>query len=213
MNKIIGTTLVSFVALLCIVTTASGQTKKNEQKVKVIVSDGGSTRVLIDTVMYDTKKKEHLKTKNGDIVVITSDRDTLNNPDKDGKEMIVTVVSDDNDHNEKNETISVISSDSAYSHNEGGKTFTYFVNKGGPGEKGKNEKYDRFIYDMKGGPEHENKISYMISRDGFVITVEGSDEARTKELFKVIDNKIDEMSGSKEEKVSSKETVTKTIKK
>ena len=105
MNKIISTTLVSFVALLCIVTTASGQTKKNEQKVKVIVSDGGSTRVLIDTVMYDTKKKEHLKTKNGDIVVITSDRDTLNNPDKDGKEMIVTVVSDDNDHNEKNETI------------------------------------------------------------------------------------------------------------
>lgn len=66
--------------------------------------------------------------------------------------------------------------------------------------------------------ENENestteKASYVIAKDGMVVTIEGNDEAKAKELAKEIENKLGVNNAETEKKITVKVESKKSVKK
>lgn len=104
------------------ITAMTGQEKKSEQKIKIIVNDGSGTKIVIDTLITDGHMQDSITLKDGKVIFIghSGDEHTMK-------------------HSEKTEEFSTRS---------------------------------------------------IVAKDGIVVTVEGNDEAKVKELMKEIQNKM-----------------------
>ena len=59
----------------------------------------------------------------------------------------------------------------------------------------------------------DTKVRYVVAKNGMVVTVEGNDEAKAKELFNEIEKKLDEGTGAKEKNTRSITTTVKQVRK
>jgi len=180
---------IALVILILPYAMAKGQDKKIEQKIKIIVNDGSGSKVVIDTVFKDKPAPDSLKLKDGSTVYIKHHGDNADSRYHKGKEHIyVTYSSDGKGNGKETKEVTVIASDS-----------THFTE---PGDSVPDDK-DSAV----------EKTRYVIAKDGMVVTIEGTDETRAKELAKVIEEKLgvnSEGSGKKETvKVESKKTIKK----
>ncbi|HVN57795.1 MAG TPA: hypothetical protein VMT63_05820 [Bacteroidales bacterium] len=171
---------------------AVAQDKKEEKKIKIIISDNGKTNVLIDTVIYG-QSTDSIIMKNGQTIHLKENRDHFVTADqKDGKSFTVAYSSDGKGEKDEMKEI-IISTGNDIEENVEKESIT--GKEGNTGEKG-------------------DKLSYVIARGGMVITIEGSDETKISELATFIEAKL---GGSKEAtktgKTESKDTGSKDRKK
>jgi len=176
-----------------------GQDKKSEQKIKIIVNDGSGTRIVIDTVIYSNTKPDSIKLKDGEVICLKhpgDDRDDVISYSNSkegkcgGKYKVMTMSSKVN--SDKGETI--------------------YVNKGKAADKEIDKTFDVYVSDSDSESTVE-KTRYVFAKDGMVVTVEGKDEAKTKELAMEIENKLGIKSEGTENNETIKSDSKKTIKK
>jgi hypothetical protein len=207
------------------VSVIAGQQKKSEQKVKVVVSDGKDTRVIVDTVMTVSTMKDTILTRDGNIFVIrTPEEDFSIDQAKGEKQYTVTVTSDDKKDGKQMKTITVVSGDSAIitkgfhsdgvtvisksnegegkenvyykviksnPHEKTGKGTVYYYKEGDSGKMG-DERFDVFVEDNDVASMDDAAVRYVIAKHGVVVTVEGKDEEKAKEIFDTVRKKLDE---------------------
>jgi hypothetical protein len=139
---------------------ASGQEKKEEKHIKIIISDKGGEKIIIDTtiVATDADGNKTVRIVNGEPIVIMNGDD--------------------------GEKVVIVKSGSHVSDGE--------------------VKYNIEVNTDESGNKTEN-TSYVIAKDGMVVTIEGGSEEKVKELAGVIESKL----GVKKDDKSSKTEVVK----
>jgi hypothetical protein len=183
----------------------SAQNKKSEQKIKIVVNNGSGSKVLIDTVFSDSKGPDSLKLKDGTVVYLNhpdNEAGYLNHKGED--HFFVTSSSDGKEHGREYKEVTVIASDSAARDGN----VRYYSNSSSSSNSNSNsdnhhKKYKIVTrnsqdsgdtYDVSVNKSDNdstiNRTKYVIAKDGMVVTVEGNDEARAKELVKEIENKL-----------------------
>jgi len=203
MKRIVTIALTLILVVLIPSGIINAQEKKNEQKIKIIVVDKEGTKVEIDTVM---------KGENGERMIMKH----------------VTVTDSDSEHlqhiSEAGDIV-IIRSDTHLTEEPGGKTFTWtssgsnsgdvkyiYINETKDTVKGGEKTYDvKVVTDEKDNSVEKTK--YVIAKDGMVVTVEGSDEAKVKEMIMEIESKLGVSKEDKNEKQVVKEETKKTTKK
>ena len=220
--------IISAAFTICIVTFSPviGQEKKNEQKIKIVISDDSGERVILDTLIKDSMLTDSIRLKDGKaIFIVHPGNEEAIGSDAGKKYIFVTATSDDKASNNEVKKITIISSDSASAEVSGkcGKTFVRCesapsLEKGGAHNNvmtwteheagdGKVEKViiinERNKVGKEGGEAFEytsgssdkdtdaERTKYVISRDGMVISVEGDNYARVKDLIKDIEATLD----------------------
>jgi hypothetical protein len=236
-----------FVIGLVTFTVATGQDKKTEQKIKIIINDGSGTKVVIDTLITDGHMQDSITLKDGKVIFIGHTGDEHGIKHSDNKDQVyVFVSSDDNPDHAKEQTITVVSSDSAIwsekgesgkvivmsnlHHSTGTGNVQYkvistdskgsgesvdkiiYINEGDAADNVKEKHYDMYI-DHRGDESAEYSIRSIIAKDGMVVTVEGNDEAKVKELVKEIQKKMGVNPPESEMKETTKTETKKATKK
>ncbi|MCX6332837.1 MAG: hypothetical protein NT092_00855 [Bacteroidia bacterium] len=142
---------------------ASGQEKKTEKKVKVVIVDKDGTKTVVDTTFTGDSAPGSITLKNGKIIYFDSPGTvTTEISSEEGKgKIFVTTTIDDDGTKSKEEKVIVVTG-------EGG---------------------ERTVTSSTGTRDEMTK--YVIAKDGVVVTVESNDEAKAKEIIKVIENKLD----------------------
>ncbi len=144
----------------------SAQVKKSEQKIKIIIDDGSGSKVVIDTLITGDMRPDSLKLKDGTVIYLRHDGDgSYRMHPSENKRFFITY-----------------SSDSSSDSHEGRSREKYTVIARNSREHGERWHTDR--------DSTVNKTKYVIAKDGMVVTVEGNDEARAKDLVKVIENEL-----------------------
>jgi len=190
---------------------ATGQEKKNEQKIKIIVNDGSGTKVVIDTLITDGHMQDSITLKDGKVIFIGHPGDDHEMKHSDNKDQVyVYVTTEDNTNQAVTKTITVVSSDSAVVKHaaEGGKVIV--MSSGAPSHS--NETFDVYVTkdDMVSS---EYSTRSIIAKDGLVVTVEGNDEVKVKELVKEIQKKMGVNPPASEKKETVNTETKKTTKK
>lgn len=183
----------------------SAQDMKSEQKVKIVVNDGSGSKVLMDTIFSDSKGPDSLKLKDGTVVYMKhpgSEADYQNHKVKD--HFFVTYSSDGKDQGREYKEVTVTSSDSAAADGN----VRYYSNSSSMSNSSSSSDNDHKKYKITtrnsqdSGDTNDvfvnksdndstiNRTKYVIAKDGMVVTVEGNDEAKAKELVKEIENKL-----------------------
>ena len=181
----------------------SAQEKQSEQKIKIIVNDGSESKVVMDTVFSDNTGPDSLKLKDGSVVYM---KHPHNHKGKD--QMFVTYSSDGKDHGKEYKEVTVIRSDSINRSTSDNDNATYSISSNSNSssssnfsEGSRNKKYkirhsngsaDTFdvLVNNSDNDSTVNRTKYVIAKDGMVVTVEGNDEAKAKELVKEIESKL-----------------------
>lgn len=145
----------AFLIFLIPFALVSGQEKKNEQRIKIVVAEDGGSKVVLDTLITGNSPNDSIVLKNGKTIFLS--REENDNPgDQVTKKYIITSSPDGSDtKNEVRKEVTIITSDA----------------------------------DNK--EENSEKTKYVISRDGMVITVEGSDYSKVRETIKDIEKTLD----------------------
>lgn len=241
--------IIFLVITICLIpfSIVAGQEKKNEQKIKIVVSDGSGTKVIIDTVLKDGNIRDSIRLKDGKVIFIGPHKDKTNFRTNDGTENVTVTVSSDGKETKKEvKEITVISSDSESLQDAGndGKIYVYNNSKGSGGKAGGSQNI--MTWSDKDGKESDEKIiilndgkvignevsdsfeyrittdktesdaertKYVISKDGMVISVEGNDYEKVKELVKEIESKLNIKKEVTENSAVKKEESKKAVKK
>jgi hypothetical protein len=221
---------------------AKGQDKKSEEKIKIIMKDDSGTKVVIDTVFKNSPVPDSLILKDGSTVYIKHHGDEADSRYHKGRKHINVTYSSGGDDNAKEiKEVTVIASDSMQFTQPGDSSNTMVCHKHGSNEGRDNIRYrvisrdskdngdkEEYIYINKDKGAEENiesitddsdedsgveKSRYVIAKDGMVVTIEGNDETRAKELAKLVEEKLGVSttgSGKKETlKIESKKTIKK----
>jgi len=162
-----GTVLSILIFSFITLSVVSGQEKKNEEKVKVVVSDKSGTKVIKDTVITWVGESDTINMKSGKVIIISDE-----SGDSHGKCKQVKVIA----HVDKDGK----GSDQQY----------VYINKGKETDHSGDETFDIMVSD----DEFDNdldKTRYVISKNGITVSVEGEDEILIKELVKEIEKKLD----------------------
>jgi hypothetical protein len=167
-------TILSAAIIMCLVqySPVSGQEKKSEQKIKIVIDDGSGTKVVLDTLIKDGIMKDSITMKDGKVIFTGHSGDDAIMKTHGGNEHVfVTISSDAGEDRKEVREITVVSSDSLTLKESGkqSKVYLYSDNK----------------------ESSDEKTRYVIAKDGMVVTVEGSDEAKVKELIKEIEKKLE----------------------
>jgi hypothetical protein len=214
MKRILNIVCTAITILIIPFSVVMGQYKKSEEKIKIITDDGSGTKVILDTIFYNSPKPDSIKLKD----------------DTDGKEFKeVTVVSSHSlQSNMAGDSNNVMYYSNSGSHEgRGGSKYKVmtrksdgqsekeeiiYLNKGRNPDKEIENTFDVFVSDDEDDSTIE-KSRYVIAKDGMVVTIEGNDDGRTKELVKVIESKLGVKSDGTEEKETVKVESKKPIKK
>ena len=216
MKRIIKTLLLILMVGSVPISMAFGQEKKTEQKVKIIVADKSGTKTVIDTTFTAGSKPDSIILKNGEVIYLAHPEKGLTiSKSAKGPEKVTVTVTDDNEGDKKNEErVIIMSGDdtkwTAASTGEGEKII--IVKDGKVLKSDEGETFD--IRVDKDNLEFSDDVTkYVIAKDGMVISVEGKDEAKVKELIKVIEGKLDVKAEGGEKKEVVKTETKKTEKK
>ena len=216
----------------------SGQDTKKEQHIKIVTVDKTGNKVEIDTLIKDGATMDTIVLKDGKVVIlgnhhgmegklahisegkgqiyvtVSSDSD-----DKKGEKVFVTsrsagtsgaeftIVTDDND-SKGGKIVYIKDGKTIVKEGEEGKIMTWTSKDSEKGEK----RYDVKVITNDEG-ERVEKTKYVIAKDGMVITVEGSDETKVKEMIKEIESKLGVVKEDDSKKTVIKEETKKTTKK
>jgi hypothetical protein len=233
MRKLFTPFMFTLMILMLPFSLISGQEKKTEKKIKVVIDDGSGKKVLVDTVFKDSQGPDSITIKDGTVIYLKHPNDRHGFRYHIGKE-----------NKEEFDEITVISSDSAimkmsadsgkvyfYSNSEAGdrngssehrkyrvikhksgdgsdQVETIYVNKGKSSDSDGNNTFDVYVSDNDREREVD-KTRIVIAKDGMVITIEGNDEAKTKEMAEEIKDKM----GIKREATTKQETISNESKK
>lgn len=156
----------AYFILLIPFSIAVGQDTKSEQKIKIVVDDGSGTKVVIDTVLKDSPKPDSIKLKDGAVIYFKHPQDRA-----------------DLKGGEKYRVITRLSKE------EGDEGEIIYINKDKSSEKEIEKTFDVYVSSDDNESTVE-KTRYVIAKDGMVVTVEGNDEAKAKELVKDIESKL-----------------------
>jgi hypothetical protein len=183
-----GTVLSILIFSFITLSFASGQEKKNEEKVKVVVADKSGTKVVKDTVITWVGESDTIKIKSGNVIIIS---------DESG------------DSHEKCKQIKVV----AHVDKDGkGSDRQYvYINDGKETDHSGDHTFDIMLSD----DEFDNdvdKTRYVISKNGITVSIEGEDEILIKELVKEIEKKLEINNNEPVPGVEVKKTEKKTVK-
>ncbi|MGA2408541.1 MAG: hypothetical protein ABSF81_17585 [Bacteroidales bacterium] len=156
----------AYFILLIPFSIAVGQDTKSEQKIKILVDDGSGTKVVIDTVLKDSPKPDSIKLKDGAVIYFKHSQDRA-----------------DLKGGEKYRVITGLSKE------EGDEWKIIYINKDKSPEKEIEKTFDVYV-SSDDNESTDEKTRYVIAKDGMVVTVEGNDEAKAKELVKDIESKL-----------------------
>jgi hypothetical protein len=207
MKRIIKIICVSLFALMVPLILVSGQNKKSEQKIKIIVDDGSGTKVIIDTVYKDTPAPDSIKLNNGTVIYMKHHGEGTGSGHHRGNEHYSVTYSSNGKDNGKEEVV-IISTDSLNSEKRGDK-IRYFSSSSSSSGSNESRGGERYRVIRRGSKEDFDndstveKTRFVIAKDGMVVTIEGNDEAKAKELAKEIETKL----GINNEGSEKKETV------
>lgn len=198
------------------ISMALGQEKKTEHKVKIVVADKSGTITIIDTTFTAGSKPDSIILKNGEVIYLAHPEKGLTiSKSVKGPEKVTVIVTDDNEGEKKNEErVIIMSGDdakwTAASTGEGEKVI--IVKDGKVIKSDEGETFDIRV-DKDNLESDDDVTKYVIAKDGMVISVEGKDEAKVKELIKVIEGKLDVKAEGGEKKEVVKTETKKTEKK
>ena len=217
MKSQLKTLCISLIILIIPVMLANGQGKKSEQKLKVVVNNGSGTKVVIDTVFYGSQHPDSIKLKDGSVIYIKHHGEQVDMKENNGKEdFFVTYSSDDN--NEGSEVNKEGRGNMKYkvitrsSRKEGDKSETIYINKNDSSDIDNEKTFDVYVSSDDKDSSVE-KTKFVIAKDGMVVTIEGNDEAKAKELAKDIEAKLDVENKESDKKETVKVESKKIIKK
>jgi hypothetical protein len=217
MKSPLKTLCISLIVLIIPVMLANGQGKKSEQKLKVVVNNGSGTKVVIDTVFYGSQHPDSIKLKDGSVIYIKHHGEQVDMKENNGKEnFFVTYSSDDN--NEGSEVNKEGRGNMKYkvitrsSRKEGDKSETIYINKNDSSDIDNEKTFDVYVSSDDKDSSVE-KTKFVIAKDGMVVTIEGNDEAKAKELAKDIEAKLDVENKESDKKETVKVESKKIIKK
>jgi hypothetical protein len=163
--------------------------------------DAGSYEHMFVTVTNDSKEsKKDFKT----ITIVSSDSAIVTEETEGGK---VIVMSSSSDPSAKSGTHYIVTSAGPEKEGKSVEKIIY-INEGNSPENEQNRTYDVSVSENDKDSSVE-KTRYVIAKDGIVVSVEGNDEVKVKELIKEIEKKMDVKSGES----GKKETVTVETKK
>jgi len=194
MKRIIIIISASFLVFLIPFTIAAGQDKKSEQKIKIIISDNGKSDIVLDTLITGSTLSDSIVLKNGKTIYLSegaggtapgqhvSRRYTINSSGPEGNDL----------EKEVRKEITIVSSDSDIQDDNGHMTWT----RAGDGSSENEKTYVVTVGSDTKAVNSEN-TKYVINRDGVVITVEGSDYERVRELTREIEKILGGESKSK----------------
>jgi ABC-type Na+ efflux pump permease subunit len=194
MNRIDKIIVASLLAIIVPVAFVTGQDKKSEQRIKIVVSDDGGTKTVIDTLITGDAARDSLVLKDGKTIYLTQSENNGSDAYGGAKQYVVTTtVTDGNDtKKEVTKEIRIISSDSDMQTDPGN----------GKGKQARCEemvnggKYSYTIVSSDKEPGSD-MAKYVISKDGLRITVEGSDYDKVKEVIKNIEKSLDDSAQKK----------------
>jgi hypothetical protein len=236
MKRIVKIASAFIVLLLLPALAMTGQVKEKEKHVKIVVSDKDGTTVEIDTLIKGDILTDSIKLKNGEVIYLASHGKSVKTMHMEGdtRSMVVTVSSDDKGDTKQHKKVIVVSCDSAHADQgediiiiKGGKQikdvkggnvisisssdsdskeekYVYITEDKNKGKKGEKTVEVRVTTDDKNNTIERTK--YVIAKDGMVVTVEGNDDAKAKELIKEIESKLGVNKDEKGAKEEVKET-------
>ncbi|MDP4222147.1 MAG: hypothetical protein Q8868_02440 [Bacteroidota bacterium] len=188
---------------------AHGQEKKNEEKVKIIISDKEGTKTIIDTTFTGDNKIDSIRLKNGSILYLRkhrpgNEKDLSAIVDKNGDNYIVYAGSGD-ENSERGKRYRIITR----VEKDGDKTGSryIYVNSDNDQNDLNNEFFDTGV-DNNEFDHDTDKTRHVIAKDGIVVTIEGKDEAKVQEVAKEIEKTLD-ISGDKSANSESGKTTVK----
>jgi hypothetical protein len=154
----------------------NGQEKKIERKIKVFVDDKSGSKVIIDTTFSGNHSIDSVRLKDGSMVFIGHENTELQHDPASVKKHIFITSDDKNPGGEKIREITVISTDSLDWQEFQG-----------------NDHSDKFNVNVSDEDIDQNTdmAKYVIAKNGIVVSIEGNDEAKIKELIKIIEAKLD----------------------
>ena len=168
---------------------ASGQDKKSEQRIKIVVAGDGGSNVLIDTLITGDSPKDSIILKDGKTIFLTrAEKDDSDAIGGSKHYVITTTVTDGNDTGkEVTKEVRVISSESDnISGHDNARCKQARCEELANGGK---YSYTVVSEDKESGSD---MAKYVISKNGLRITVEGSDYDKVKEVIKNIEKTLEE---------------------
>ena len=112
MKRIIRTIFLLLLTVTIPLVMASGQDKKEEKKIKIVIDEGSGSKTVLDTVIVGTSSLEKIELKDGTMLFI-GEPDTDLREVTEGKSVIVTMESDEEGGKGVTKTIYVTSGDSS----------------------------------------------------------------------------------------------------
>lgn len=180
------------IAALIPVSMVSGQEKKNEQKIKIVIDDGSGAKTIIDTVYTGDKTIKTIKTGDGKIIIIDGEDEgisTISTGEGDQK-VFVTVTDDSDGKKSVDKTVTIISGDKTSSGSEKGNVYVFSRAGGSPDKKVIVSSSASGSASWSAKESDEEMTKYVIAKDGMIITVEGNDEAKAQEIVKMVQDKL-----------------------
>jgi len=141
------------------------------------------TKKVYVTVTDDGKDDKKIRKE---ITVIAGDSASFDQKGDGGK---VIIIKDGKTMAESSYTITG-SADVKTEGKSGNKTVYYYVSSDKDGQKGSPEKFNIEVNSDAPNVKDTEKSSYVIARDGIVVTIEGGTEEQVKELASVIESKL-----------------------
>lgn len=221
--------LITLFALLPFL-AAAGQENKSSEKIKIVIDDGSGTKVVLDTVFINSTGPDSILLKNGEVVHIMRKKGGRFNNDGEGKNIVIAVSeADGKSISGKKKEITIISSDSAvYDNRAGKKERVYVYSRSGEGNSDNDSTFTYVTHERRVGPGHRfsyissdasgtgagtARQSFIIAKNGVVVTVEGSDEEQLKELSKEIESLLDAREASSVKETGVRDAEKKTTRK
>lgn len=145
--------------------------------------DHNGQKNITVTVTSDDENGKNLKEVK-EISIISSDSADLEK-NEDGKKVYVYTVDTDNQHHHGNGNVTVLTSEEG----KGNGHKVIVVKEAHGGEFSKEKDGDVFVSKDREDSSAE-KTRFVVARDGMVVTVEGEDEAKAREMMKVIEDHL-----------------------
>jgi len=241
MKRIVKIVLALIPAFLLPAVILTAQEKEKQEHVKIVIADKSGTKVEIDTLIKGEKPADSIKLKNGEVIYLTrhGKPGKITHTETGNGSMFVTYSSYDKGDKKTQKKIIVVSGDSTkvleggdviivragkyMKEGKGGNVVTWSTSEG----DSKGSKYIYINKDKNTGEKGEKtvevkvttdenntveKTKYVIAKNGMVVTVEGNDEAKVKEIIKEIESKLGVSKDDKNTKQIVKEETKKSKK-
>lgn len=173
---------------------------------KEILTEKSPKNSLVTVTTTGNDEKNQEKT-----IIITSDDATWTSKAEGDSPRHIHSYSSSGKSGEKPESYTVMVTDNDQDLKAGADKV--IIIKDGKFVKNEGDKDSDILEKLEKNDSESEMTKYVIAKDGVVVTVESNDEAKAKDIIKVIENKLDVNSEDSEKKVVVKTETKKTVKK